>query len=194
MPDVVPAEGASTLWDLPMSGTYLEDGRTFAQELVFNGGTGARPDADGLSATAYPSGVLGSLVEITESTTPIKIRRREFRNGSGGRGRYRGGHGQTIEIEALAGTRLRVYGTVDRVKFPARGRCGGQPGAPGRFELSNGRKFVGKGFCDLEAGESIMVHTPGGGGWGEESLRAENRVLEERENGLDCDQGETGYE
>ena len=31
----------------------------FAVELVFNGGTGARPHLDGLSTTAFPSGVWG---------------------------------------------------------------------------------------------------------------------------------------
>lgn len=40
---------------------------------VTNGGTGARPMLDGLDATAYPSGVKGTPIEINEkyvSNTP----------------------------------------------------------------------------------------------------------------------------
>lgn len=168
LPNDIPAEGAATLWDLPISGTFIESGETFAQELVFNGGTGARPGSDGLSATAYPSGVLGSQVEVTELTTPLKISCREFRPDSGGSGKYRGGDGQIIAIEAQQGTRLRIYGTVDRVHYPARGRMGGGDGKTGKFEHSEGIEFSGKGWCELLPGQQLTVLTPGGGGWGSE--------------------------
>ncbi|MEM0923848.1 MAG: hydantoinase B/oxoprolinase family protein, partial [Pseudomonadota bacterium] len=62
LPDAVPAEGASCMYDLPLRNPpeAAESGGTqFALELVFNGGTGARPGLDGLSATAFPSGVWG---------------------------------------------------------------------------------------------------------------------------------------
>ena len=35
--------------------------------ITSNGGTGARSDKDGLSATAYPTGVRGTPVEIAET-------------------------------------------------------------------------------------------------------------------------------
>ena len=96
IPEVVPAEGTCCLWDLPLRGGYsVGAGSTrFASELVHNGGTGARPGSDGLSATAYPSGVMGSLVEITESVAPLIVWRREYRQDSAGAGQYRGGLGQ----------------------------------------------------------------------------------------------------
>jgi N-methylhydantoinase B len=65
LPDRVPAEGASCLYDVPLRHTpetARDGGQTFALELVYNGGTGARPSSDGLSATAFPSGVWGSQV------------------------------------------------------------------------------------------------------------------------------------
>lgn len=184
MPDAVPAEGAATLWDLPMKGLVEATGQPFAAELVFNGGTGARPSRDGLSATAFPSGVMGSLVEITESTTPILVTRRELRPGSSGPGEFRGGLGQVIEIEALPGTPLVVYGTVDRVHFPARGRAGGQAGACGRFEHSAGTPFSGKGSCTLRPGERLTVFTPGGGGHGPLAARRPERHARDRRDGL----------
>ena len=67
LPDQIPAEGASCMYDLPMrhtpnaavnSNAVVKSENQFAIELVHNGGTGARPHSDGLSATAYPSGCL----------------------------------------------------------------------------------------------------------------------------------------
>ena len=48
------------------------------------GGMGARPTKDGLSSTAFPSGVGAIQVEITEAQSPLIFRRREFAKGSGG--------------------------------------------------------------------------------------------------------------
>ena len=50
----------------------------FSMAITSNGGTGARPDKDGLSATAYPSGVRGTPVEIAETQTPLIFWRKEF--------------------------------------------------------------------------------------------------------------------
>ena len=59
--------------------------------LHFNaGGMGARPTKDGLSATAFPSGVRGVPVEATEAITPVVVWRKEFRENSGAHGRDRG--------------------------------------------------------------------------------------------------------
>src|ERR671923_1813670 len=96
--------------------------------ITSNGGTGARPDKDGLPATAYPSGVRGTPVEIAETQTPLIFWRKEFRPDSGGAGRTRGGMGQTIEIESTKGLPFEVAAAFDRIKFPPRGRDGGLNG------------------------------------------------------------------
>src|SRR5215475_5168980 len=66
LPDGVPAEGTSGLWNLRIMGgpgRVEGDPALLARATPFNatsfhsGGTGARPRADGLSATAFPSGV-----------------------------------------------------------------------------------------------------------------------------------------
>ena len=50
---------------------------------MFNsGGTGARATLDGLSATAFPSGVHTMSVEATEQVGPIVVWRKELRQGS----------------------------------------------------------------------------------------------------------------
>ncbi|SDE33734.1 hydantoinase B/oxoprolinase family protein [Ruegeria marina] len=105
LPGRVPAEGASCLFDLPMRHApevARDGGRQFAVEPVDNGGTGARPHSDGLSTTAFPSGVLGSQVEITESVAPVIIWRRELRPTSGGPGQFRGGLARRIKSGSSA--------------------------------------------------------------------------------------------
>ena len=188
IPDHVPAEGASTLWDLPIRGGY-DRGRganvePFSIEFVHNGGTGARPDKDGLSATAYPSGVMGSLVEIMESVSPLIIRRRELRPDSGGPGRYRGGLGQIIELECAGGAPFKLFATVDRIEHPARGRHGGRAGANGQLRLGSGAMLAGKGMQEIGEGERLVVWTPGGGGYGDPLHRDPAAVAADVAEGL----------
>jgi N-methylhydantoinase B len=170
LPDKVPAEGASCMYDLPMRSAPLlgqgSNATRFAIELAHNGGTGARPNKDGLSATAYPSGVWGSQVEITESVAPILIRRRELRPDSGGPGEFRGGLGQIIEVESTEGAPISLFLSVERMKYPARGREGGGPGQTGRIALSSGQALAGKGEFTIPGSERLMFETPGGGGYG----------------------------
>lgn len=109
LPDRVPAKGASCMYDLPLRSAPEAMDRgdpVFALELVFNGGTGARPLLDGLSATVFPSGVWGSQVEPTEAVAPVIFHRRELRMDSGGPGARLGGLGQRIEMSPPAAKTL----------------------------------------------------------------------------------------
>lgn len=187
--DLVPAEGASCMYDLPMRSAPnlgMDANHTrFAVELVHNGGTGARPCKDGLSATAFPSGVWGSQVEITETTAPLIVRRRELRPDSGGAGKYRGGLGQVIEIESSEAAPLLLFLSVERIKYPAAGALGGGMGAPGHISLaSSGTALPGKGEITIAAGERLIFQTPGGGGFGNPFERDVNAVMTDMQRGL----------
>lgn len=169
LPDSVPAEGASCMYDLPLRSTpeTVQQHNQFAIELVFNGGTGARPNKDGLSATAFPSGVWGSQVETTESAAPVLICKRELRTDSGGAGRFRGGLGQSIELKPSGNEDFLLFLSVERIRFAARGRQGGQNGAVGRVCIGhNGKPLPGKGVFRIPADETLIFETPGGGGMG----------------------------
>ena len=101
-----------------------------AEVLTFNsGGSGARPTLDGMSATAFPSGVMTMPVEATEQTGPVIIWRKELRPDSGGAGQYRGGLGQVMAVGARAGHDFDISAMFDRVHHPARGRRDGFEGA-----------------------------------------------------------------
>jgi N-methylhydantoinase B len=188
VPDRVPAEGAATLWDLPLRNAVArgngDNPRSFSVELVHNGGTGARPGKDGLSATAYPSGVMGSMVEITENVAPLLVQRRELRVDSGGAGRTRGGLGQVIEIQSSENAPILLFGTVDRIKHPARGREHGGAGANGVLKLASGTVLQGKGRQEIPGGETLVVLTPGGGGYGAATERDPRAVACDVADGL----------
>ena len=158
------------MYDLPLrhvAGAVERQDTQFALELVFNGGTGARPGLDGLSATAFPSGVWGSQVETTEAVAPVLFHRRELRVDSGGAGRRRGGLGQHIEISSAIDQDFMLFLSVERVLNPAAGRHGGGDGAPGRIRIGyEGSDLPGKGELRVKAGERLVFETPGGGGFG----------------------------
>ena len=169
LPNKVPAEGASALWNIQISTRASDPSSNLPDHevLMFNsGGTGARPTLDGLSATAFPSGVSTMSVEATEHVGPITVWRKDLRQGSGGAGAQRGGLGQTIEIEARDGYDFYFNAMFDRVKNPARGRDGGLPGGEGRVELADGTKLRSKGRQLIRNGQRLKLSLPGGGGYG----------------------------
>lgn len=174
LPGQVLAEGAASLWNVHVSARPVagRQGRR-AEVLMFNsGGMGARPGLDGLSATAFPSGVHTMPIEATEHTGPIVVWRKELRPGSGGDGQYRGGLGQVIEIAPAEGHEFAFSAMFDRMTAPARGRDGGADGAPGRAMLDDGTPVRPKGWQFVPEGRRLVLHLPGGGGYGAPSDRS----------------------
>lgn len=188
LPDRVPAEGASCMYDLPLRNlpdAERNGGKIFALELVFNGGTGARPTKDGLSTTAFPSGVWGSQIETTESVAPLLFKRRELRAESGGKGKYCGGHGQTIELTPTGNNDLLLFLSLERTRFGAKGRNGGLAGKPGSVRVSpHLNPLPGKGEVVIPAGETLTFETPGGGGFGNPGERSRELLNNDIEEGL----------
>ncbi len=183
VPGLAPAEGASALWNIQISAraTGRHDRRSNSEVLMFNsGGTGARPASDGLSATAFPSGVSTMSVEATEHVGPIIVWRKELRPDSGGPGEFRGGLGQVIEIEARPGHEFHFNAMFDRVDFPARGRGGGCNGCCGRVELADGTRLASKGRQFVGEGERLRLLLPGGGGIGDPGRRQRKSVEMDR--------------
>ena len=185
----VPAEGTSCLWNPVLYAGHGIAGRAgestpFTVSLFHNGGTGARPAADGLSATAFPSGVRNTPVEINEAIAPIIVWRKEYRQDSGGPGRYRGGTGQIMEIASAEGAPFAISSMFDRITYPARGRRGGGPGRTGRMYTDAGSELRGKGRQPVPAGERLVMEMPGGGGYGAAFERDPERVCEDVRNGL----------
>ncbi len=178
IPEQVTAEGSAGLWNTEMDGVDLR-GEPFAYIFFSAGGMGARPSKDGLSATAFPSGITGVPAEIIENVSPILMWRRELRQDSGGPGKWRGGLGQTMTLE-VRGPRPAVHSCMyDRVRFPARGFEGGLSGAPGQLILSDGAHPHPKRKYEIQPGQRVTLHLPGGGGFYPPTKRDPDLVLQD---------------
>ena len=189
----VPAEGTSCLWNLYAFGgpgrvdaapKDLVDAVPFTVLSFHSGGTGARPGKDGLSATAFPSGVRNVPVEITEAISPLIIWRKEYREDSGGAGTYRGGLGQVMELGLLDDAPFAFSALFDRIDHPPRGRDGGTPGAAGKISLASGGRLNGKGTQTIPSGDRVVIEMPGGGGLGDPLARDPAAVATDVEAGL----------
>ena len=190
LPDTVPAEGTSNLWNLPLSAGHGITGRagrnftSFHTMSFHSGGAGARPRQDGLSATPYPSGVRNVPVEITEAITPLVFWKKELRPDSGGAGGQRGGLGQVMVISSREAAPFGIAARYERVHFPPRGREGGADGGAGRLSLASGKVLRNKGYQLVPEGDRLVVEMPGGAGYGDPMTRAPERVAEDVKNGL----------
>jgi N-methylhydantoinase B len=187
----VPAESAGSIWVLAMS-RDRKAGAPFNVMSVGLGGTGGRPTKDGLSTTAFPSGVGGIPVEVTEAQSPLVFWHKEYLPDSGGAGQWRGGVAQRIEIGARDGASFECSAaTFDRRDNAARGRSGGAPGTPGRVEVlaSDGASsiYTSKGAIQVPAGGRLRVDLPGGGGFGPQSQRDPQRHARDARDGLVTD-------
>ncbi|MBI3966556.1 MAG: hydantoinase B/oxoprolinase family protein [Chloroflexi bacterium] len=148
----------------PRTGAYFVDYDNFA------GGSGAGRDADGLdSVHVHLTNTSNLPVEAFEIEYPFVVERYELRPDSGGAGRRRGGRGVRRDLRVL-GKDVKLALRSVRQRFPAPGRAGGAPGAPGEVVLyrDGTAKPLGSTFSELplEQGDVLSIRTPGGGGFG----------------------------
>jgi len=165
LPGRVMAEGSANIWGIQVAGKD-GGGRPFTYVFFTSGGTGARAAKDGLSATAFPSGVLGTPVEVIETLSPLMVEAKALRDGSGGDGRFRGGLGQVIRFRVRTSEPCVCSVLGDRSRVPAQGFFGGAPGAPGEVLIDGRRPDNLKAEQPLPPGALVEIRIPGGGGYG----------------------------
>ena len=163
MPERIMAAAGSPLWILTLAGR--RGGGTFASVLFHNGGLGARADKDGVNCLSWPSNISSTPVEVAERQNPIFIRHKRLRPGSGGEGKYRGGLGQDIAIEIESEEEIQALFVVERTKVAAPGLAGGEPGGIGFVEV-NGERIDNRKPHFVRRGDTLLIGTPGGGGYG----------------------------
>jgi 5-oxoprolinase (ATP-hydrolysing) len=135
------------------------------------GGSGAGPGWRGCSGVhTHMTNTRITDVEILERRYPVHVRKFMLRPDTGGTGRFRGGDGVLREILFRAPLTLSVL-TERRVLQPY-GLNGGGPGARGLNLLirADGRTInLGpKNAVTIQPGDVFQLHTPGGGGYGDE--------------------------
>ena len=150
LPERIPAASQGTMNNLTIGGVDPRSGQEFSYYETVAGGMGARPHSDGMSAVH---------THMTNSlNTPV---------GSGGRGKQKGGDGVVREIETLVPSRMSLL--ADRRKLSPYGLDGGEDGKRGCDQvIVAGRKrpIGSKGSWQLDAGDRVLIETPGGGGFG----------------------------
>ncbi|PCR91454.1 hydantoinase B/oxoprolinase family protein [Natrinema ejinorense] len=169
-PDRVPAQGQGTMNNLTIG---ARDG-SFAYYETIGGGFGARADRDGMDGVQVGmTNTLNTPVESLETEYPLRVERYAHRDGSGGRGRFRGGLG--LERSVTVETDATVSLLTERRRHAPTGVAGGEDGATGE-NLIDGEAVPAKTTVDIDAGTTVTVRTPGGGGHGnpDEQDEAEN--------------------
>jgi N-methylhydantoinase B len=119
---------------------------------------------------------------VAERNSPLFFRAKRLRPSSGGRGRFRGGLGQDILIECESDTPIVASFMAERTTFAAPGFAGGGPGGLGDVRI-NGRRIDNRRQHVLRKGDTVLVRTPGGGGYGRPAQRDAQRLTRDRRMG-----------
>ncbi|MFI6558468.1 hydantoinase B/oxoprolinase family protein [Streptomyces griseus] len=157
------AEGSGTMNNLTFGNENVQYYETIAS------GSGAGDGFDG--ADAVQTHMTNSRLtdpEILEWRLPVRLESFAVRDDSGGAGRWHGGDGVQRRIRFLEPVTVALLSGHRRV--PPYGAEGGDPGVLGaqHIERAGGGTVPLKG-CDtaeLDAGDVLVVRTPGGGGYG----------------------------
>jgi len=169
IPERIPAASQGTMNNLTIGGIDPRTGAEFSYYETVAGGMGARPSLDGMNAThTHMTNSLNTPAEALEYAYPLRVRRYRINQGSGGRGKQKGGDGSIREIEVLATARMSLLS--DRRKRAPYGLRGGEDGKRGRDCIirtdGSEEELTSKGSWQMEAGDRVRIETPGGGGFG----------------------------
>ncbi len=146
---------------------FLFGGPNFGYYETIAGGSGA---GDGYAGTdALHTHMTNTAItdpEIIEQRYPVRLRRFEIRRDSGGKGKWRGGNGVVREFEFTSALTVSLL-TQHRKECPY-GMNGGEPGRKGsqRWIRSGIEKELESCVSfEVQAGDRVILETPGGGGW-----------------------------
>jgi 5-oxoprolinase (ATP-hydrolysing) len=148
---------------------FLFGNERFGYYETICGGTGAGKGFDGTSAVhQHMTNTRISDPELLEWRFPIRLVRFEVRKSSGGKGIWKGGDGVIREFHFTEPLEINIL-SQHRTEAPY-GLKGGQPGKTGRQFIikTNGKKIPlgGMGSATVSEGDSLVIETPGGGGYG----------------------------
>ena len=144
----------------------------FGYYETIGGGSGAGPDFHGAEAVhQHMTNTRITDPEVLEFRYPVRLDRFGVRAHSGGEGRWRGGNGIVRQLTFLEPVSLTLL-SQHRKQAPY-GLAGGQPGQTGCQYIvrqdGSREPLSGMGQAEMQPGDTIVVETPGGGGYGKEN-------------------------
>ena len=147
--------------------TFGDD--TYQYYETIAGGMGAGPDFDGASAVqTHMTNSRLTDPEVLEWRYPVVVEDFSIRAASGGVGKHHGGNGVVRKIKFMEPMSAAILSS--HRKTPPFGICGGQPGQVGLsyVQHANGQvtRLRGTDQVDMSAGDTFVIETPGGGGYG----------------------------
>ncbi len=167
LPETIPAASAGTMCNISFGGLN-ENGDPFAYYETVAGGAGGSKGTGGASAVqCHMTNTMNTPIEALEPACPVRVERLALRKNSGGKGRWPGGDGIVRDLKVVVRGELSII--ADRTRTGPYGLKGGGRGAVCRIRLKRNGQYrpkSGKFSMVLEAGDSISVETPGGGGYG----------------------------
>ena len=186
VPEKVPAAGQGTMNNITIGG-LKDDGEPWTFYETIGGGSGARPDGDGVDGIhVNMTNTMNTPIETLEAYLPLEFKAYRLRPDSGGPGEYRGGCG--IErIWTLTSEKATLSIMAERNKIKPWGLAGGHGGATGEYILLQGdkeTKLPSKCTVTINRGDTLIIRTPGGGGYGDPKKREPALVREDILNGL----------
>ncbi|MBL8669692.1 MAG: hydantoinase B/oxoprolinase family protein [Alphaproteobacteria bacterium] len=183
---VAAANGANTT--AVFAGTDPRTGRAYVYFETLGGGFGGRADRDGKDGVQVHITNTSNLpIEAIEMEYPLQVVRYGLVEDSGGAGTWRGGMGLRREVKPV-GHACTFNGAGERFTHQPWGIFGGEPGASGRFLLRTGNgaeqpldnKPAG---VSIAPSDSVVVETPGAGGYGPPSGRSAEALAADARGG-----------
>lgn len=164
LPDRIPAASQGSMNNIAMGRLESAGRGRWDYYETLAGGLGGGPHYPGLHGRhSHMTNTLNTPVESLEMHYPLRVERYALRRGSGGKGLHAGGDGVIREYRFLEPARVSLL--TERRLLPPWGLAGGEPGQCGLNTL-NGETLPGKCSLDVQAGDRLVVATPGGGSWG----------------------------
>lgn len=133
------------------------------------GGAGAGPGFDGADAVhTHMTNSRMTDVEVFEQNFPVIVESFAIRKGSGGAGKWRGGNGSVRRLKFVTPVEAAILSNHRRIA--PFGMGGGENAATGINSVirNNGETetLSATVTIKLAAGETVVIETPGGGGYG----------------------------
>jgi N-methylhydantoinase B len=170
-PEALIASANDTLPSISFSGRKPGNGRTYLCGETLGGVGGVRPQSDGMDGIqVHTTNTQNMPTEALENEFLLLVEEYALVSGSGGAGRHRGGLGIARQVRALHDGTI-FSARWDNHKQGSAGARGGGEGGRGRMVRNPGRRneeiLASKiAHVVLQAGESVRIETPGGGGFG----------------------------